>query len=312
MSNNKNILLCDMGGTHARFAKYVSKGTYSDFKKYRLNDFKSFSDIIEKYIAQVGQSFQTARFACARAPVDGVIQYKRHAGDPDYLIDFNAIKTQFLWDDLTVLNDLSAGAYGLPLLSDTQTKIILKNNVQPWNDRKIIISVGTGVGHSGVHNNQILDTPGGHYFPPIITDEHKRLESFIRNNKDKNFALIIEDFVSGHGLRSITEFISNKSNNDLKPDEFINHLKHYPDAIRLFFEFLGIHANTITAATGYYGGVYLAGGVIDNLIINNLTDWKAFEKYFRPALVQSMTHRLNGTSVSYVTHDELPLLGLTS
>ena len=66
MSNNQKTLLCDMGGTHARFANLVSKGEYSDFKKYRLNEFDSFSAIIQKYMDDCGLKFTHARFAVAR------------------------------------------------------------------------------------------------------------------------------------------------------------------------------------------------------------------------------------------------------
>lgn len=312
MSNNENILLCDFGGTHARFAKYESKGQYSDFKKYRLNDFESFEDIIAIYMDDCGHNFTGARFASARAAIDGVIHYRRHAGDPIYQINFNKIKDDFNWGDLIILNDLTAGAHGLPLLKPDDSKIILNNDEPPWNNFHSLISVGTGIGYSGNINGQILETPGGHWLPITVTEEHRKIEKFIRRKKDENFALIMEDFISGHGLRAIAGYTSAFPNDDMSPTEFMQDLKHNPDAIRLFFEFLGIYANTVTAITGFYGGLFLTGGVIDNLVKNDLTNWDAFESYFRPKMVQSVNHRLNGTSVSYILNDELPLLGLTS
>lgn len=306
------MLLCDVGGTHARFAKYESKGEYSNFKKYRLNDFESFEGIVGTYYKDTNSKFETARFACARTPVDGRIQYKRHAGDPDFEINFNDTQSHFGWSDLSVLNDLSAGAYGLTLLGNDDTHVVLSNTEKPWNDSRLLISVGTGVGHSGIHNGNILDAPGGHWFPITVTEEHRKVEKFIRSKKDENFTLIMEDFVSGHGLRSVAECTSAFPNDDMTPDEFLRELKNNPDAIRLFFEFLGIYANTFTAMTGFYGGIYLTGGVIDNLIKHDLVNWEAFESYFRPAMVHGVTHRLESASVNYVLHDELPLLGLTN
>lgn len=312
MSNNDNILLCDMGGTHARFAQHESQGVYSNFKKYRLRDFQSFEDIIQFYMDDTGLEFSDARFSLARTPMNGRIEYARHAGDPEYIIDFNLIEEKFNWSKPQYLNDLEAAAHGVKHLDNNQTETVLGAQGEKWNDNKIVISVGTGVGHAGIFNNQIIRTTGGHWLPITVTEEQRKIESFIRKKKDKSFALIMEDFVSGRGLRDIAEATSGQSNESLSPSNFMQNLKNNPDAIRLFFELLGLYAHNIVSITGFYGGVYLTGGVIDNLIKNNLIDWSAFEKYFRPDMVDGVTHRLDSTQISYVLHDELPLLGLTS
>ena len=310
--SQEQILLCDMGGTHARFAKFVEHGEYTDFKKYRLHDFSSFEDIVQKYIDDTNSSFQNARFAVARTPQNGVISYKRFAGDPDYKIDFNTIKTQFKWDNLITLNDLEAGAHGARILDAEQSQILIPSKTENINDHRILISVGTGVGHAGIMNDQILRTAGGHFFPVTVTEEHRKVETFIRDKKDKSVALIMEDFVSARGLRMITEYVTGQNNEDLSNAEFMDHLKNHPDASRFFFEFLGLHAQNIVSVTGFYGGVYLTGGVIDTLIHHKLDSWDAFAIYFCPAMVPVVRDRLNSTPINYVLHDELPLLGLTA
>jgi glucokinase len=310
MSNN-NTLLCDMGGTHARFARLVEHGEYADFKKYRLNDFTSFENIVQTYMDETGLVFQDGLFAVARTPINGRIEYSRHAGDPDYIIDFNITQSYFKWMNLKILNDLEAGAYGVNIIKDNQLQTLLTVKGDVWNANKTLISVGTGVGHAGVFNNQILQTAGGHFLPITVTETHRKIEKYMRKKKDATLSLIMEDFVSGRGLRMIAEYVSAFPNDDLTPEEFMSDLRNHPDAITLFFEFLGLYAHNIVSVTGFYGGVYLTGGVIDNLIKNNLTDWAAFEKYFRPPMLSVVNDRLNSTSVSYVTHDELPLLGLT-
>ena len=76
-----------------------------------------------------------------------------------------------------------------------------------------------------------------------------------------------------------------KKNDHLSNSDFMEHLKEHPDASRLFFEFLGIHAQNLVSITGFYGGVYLTGGVIDYLIKYDLVDWDSFSLYFRPEMV---------------------------
>ena len=109
----------------------------------------------------------------------------------------------------------------------------------------------------------------------------------------------------------IAEYTSGVKNTDLSNEDFFAHLKTNGDAVRLFFECLGLHAHNLVSVFGFYGGVYLAGGVIDYLIRHDLADWQAFDKYFKPKMVSSVNDRLNGCAVHYVLHDELPLLGLT-
>jgi len=299
MKMKKNILLCDIGGTHARFAKFEAKGEYSHFKKYCLNDFQSFEYIVEKYHDETGLKFETARFSVARTPMNGRIEYQRHAGDPDYIIDFNVLEKQFGWSNVLYLNDLEAAAYGVNILDEKQTKVILKSKGDVWNNHKIIISVGTGVGHAGIFDDKIMRTCGGHWLPVTVTDEHRAIEQYVRNQKDADHALIMEDFVSGRGLRSINEYYGG-TGDDLTSN-----------TIRLFFEFLGLYAHTVVSVTGFYGGVYLTGGVIDHLVGHGLVNWEAFEKYLRPAMVSVVEQRLHSTPINYVLNDELPLLGLT-
>lgn len=313
----ENILLCDLGGTHARFARYVSRGQYDHFKKYRLQDFTAFEDIIRAYYDETGQTFQSARFATATDPINGVINYSRFAGDPIAHIDFNLCEQKFGWipQNVRYLNDLEAGAYGLPLLSDDTVKCICRqkneSNIQ-WNNHKILISIGTGAGHAALFHDHVLRTVGGHFLPVTVTEEHRKVEQYIKQSKNNDLSLIAENFVSARGLSMIAEILIGKSYKDIPFEDLLNDLHNYPDVIRLFFEFLGIHVQTIVSVMGFYGGVYLGGGVMDHLIKNNLTNWDAFEAYFRPNMVSVVNDRLYATPVYYILHDEMPLLGLTT
>ena len=310
MSNN--ILLCDMGGTHARFARLDGHGAYSQFEKYKLNEFSAFGDIIQTYMDDTGLSFSKARFAVARQPENGVITYKRFAGDPDYEINFPALERQFGWFDCIYLNDLEAAAHGANALQADQMQEVVPATKTPVTENKVVISVGTGVGHAGIYGRDILKTAGGHYLPVTVTEEQRKVEAFIRDRKDASLSLIMEDFVSARGLKMITEYITGQSVDDLSDEALFETLKSQPHAIRLFFEFLGLHAHNLVSVFGFYGGLYLAGGVIDHLVKHNLTDWNAFTAYFKPPMLQTIHDRMDGCAVNYVLHDELPLLGLTT
>lgn len=312
MSNNQNILLCDIGGTHARFARYIKRGEYHDYKKYRLDSADSFDRIIQNYLDDSGVEFDSASFAVARTAVDGVIAYKRFAGDPDYVIDFPALQKAFGWVRLDYMNDLAAAAHGTKVLQKQQTKMVAAPVNPPRNRDKVLVSVGTGVGHAFIVNEeQVLRTHGGHMLPVTVTAEQRDIEKFIRDKKEETLSLITEDFVSPRGLRMMTEYLTGRENMTMGHDEFADELKKCPDAVRLFFEFLGLHVHNLVSVTGFYGGVYLSGGVIDFLVQDKLTNWDAFDDYFRPSMVNVVNDSLGGVAVEYVTETDLPLIGLT-
>jgi len=311
MSNN-NILLCDIGGTHARFARYVKRGAYDNFKKYRLRKFITFKDVIQNYLDDVSLNFDQACFSTSGVPIDDVIDYKRFEGDDHFKIEFIPLAKHFKWKKWQQKMDSQAGGLGLSVLSDNIASPIIPAKSMPINSKKILIAVGTGIYHALVNGHDVSTQTDGHYLPVTVTDEQRAVEKFIRKKKNPNLSLIMEDFVSARGLRHIAEYTSTFSNFDLSPEDFMVDLKRNPEAVRIFYEFLGLYVHMITTITGHYGGVYLTGGVIDHLIKNDLSNWDAFEKYCRPPMLPVVNNRLSGISVSHILHDELPLLGLTT
>lgn len=315
MSNDENILLCDIGGTHARFARFVKKGKYDHFKKYRLKEFKSFDHIIEAYIQDTGLMFTEARFAAAKTPVNGVISYKRSEHDPDFDINFPHLQRHFNWPMLLHLDDMEPAILGATWLNEHQPeklKTVIPSKEKPWNNNTLLISVGTGLGFAHDLNWQAYATPGGHVLPLTVTNEHRQVEAFARARKDHKLSLVMEDFVSLGGLKMIHSYMTGDEGHDLSPEEFMAGLQSQPDVTRLFFEFLGLYAHMVTCCTAFYGGIFLTGGVLDHLIAAKLTDWKAFEKYFRAPMLPVVNARLESTAVHYILHDEVPLLGLTT
>ena len=311
MSDNQT-LLCDIGGTHARFARLSEIGAYDNFKKYKLNEFDAFEDIIRNYLDDSGLTFTAARFAAAREAVNGVIAYKRSIYDPDYEINFPALQKNFQWNECRHLLDLEAGGMGLRALHANQSKTVIPNTKAPLNDNPVLISVGTGIAHALVSSQSVSRSTDGHFLPITVTDEHRKVEAYIRKRKDKNLSLIMEDFVSGRGLRMITTSVSGVNCEGMNNDDFVKHLHMNPDAVRLFFEFLGLYAHNVITVSGHYGGLFLTGGVIDRLVENNLTDWDAFHACFNPSMLPVVKDRLSSVAIHYLLHDELPLLGLTT
>lgn len=315
MSNNDNILLCDIGGTHARFARLVKAGEYDNFRKYHLKSFDDFPHIISTYIKESELTFSSARFAAAKTPVNGIISYKRTSHDPDYEINFPVIREHFKWDNLLHLDDMQPALMGAIYLNNNkpdQLSTVIEAREAAWNANTILLSIGTGLGYAHAKDGEPFCTPGGHILPLTVTAEHREVEAFIRSHKDPSQSLIMEDFVSLGGLKMIDSFVNGKIDTDPSVENFMARLNETPNVSRLFFEFFGLYAHMVTCCTGFYGGMFLTGGVLDHLIKHDLADWDAFKTYFSPPMLPVVNARLNSVSVHYLTHDEMPLLGLTT
>lgn len=306
-----DILLADIGGTHARLAVLDTSGTYKKFQKYRLDEFSAFSEIIHTYQLDAGATFKSARFSMARTPVDRVISYKRFAGDPDYKIDFNELEKEFGWSPLLIFNDLEAAAMGLSVLPADSADLVVSPQGGRENAAKVLVSVGTGVGHAYVAPQGIFKTHGGHFIPPLLNDRHHAFMRFVAGKKADGLSLIAEDFVSSRGLVMAAEFVTGRNYGDAFSPDLRQALRAYPEITRLFFQALGVHAHILVSATGFYGGVYITGGVIDHLVDGDFADWQAFQEGFYNKMVSVVDRSLRSTPVYYVRERELPLLGLS-
>lgn len=307
-------LLVDIGGTHARLAILDSPGRYSGFHKYRLNDVAGFADIIRRYQQDTGRAFNQARFAHAREAVDGVIAYKRHAGDADYAIDFNALKKEFGWSSTARFNDLEAAMMGVPFLTPAHhVDPVITSSGAPENDHRLLVSIGTGQGHAALINGAVIKTHGGHFLPPVMEGKiHEGLRAFIRAKKDSAYSVMIEDFISSRGLCHMAEYVSGQEVTDVFDGTLVGLMKENPDIARLFFDYLGAQAHVVAGGTGLYGGVYYTGGVIDYLYDHDLCDWAAYHRTLKSRMVSVVDQSYASIPVYYVRERELPLLGLTS
>lgn len=288
-------VLADMGGTNLRLA-FADKP--AEIKRYSIKDFLSFDETLRDFAPDVSALY----LASAITPLSGIIEDKRFGEDVHWRIDLEQLKTGFSLSELVVLNDLEAAAYSLEDLQDSDVTALLKPRVpQVHFDHppKLLVGIGTGIGHAFLFTKTetkpfVQRTHGGHIPAFGITAEQRELINLLQSRHALNRDLIMENIVSGHGLWTMQELIGKE------------------EALKFFWEFLGLYCNTIVSLSGSYGGVYLTGGIMEDMVQDNTIDIPSFEKFFVRPMVDVVVESLRATPVHYCHELNLPIMGLSS
>jgi glucokinase len=283
-----SVVLGDLGGTNLRLSKDGGK----TIETFLIADYPSFDGVLKNFAPEASELY----LASAYTPLDGIIEDKRFADKAHWRIDVNALGVKTI-----VLNDLEAAAYGLSVLPDDQTKSLLKSTgPQRQFDQppKLLIGIGTGIGHAFLFERAgqkpfVLRTHGGHVPAFAITKEQEDIVKRLRAKHSLDRDFIMENVIGGKGLWTLAEDIGKDA------------------AISFFWEFLGLYTNMLVSVAGAYGGVYLCGGIMDDMVEEGTIDADGFEEFFRRPMVSSVTESLAATPVSYVADVNLPILGLS-
>lgn len=287
-------ILADLGGTHLRLAR---ADTPSKIQKFVIADFPDIQSVLKTYEPNI----QNLYLAAAIHPRDGVIEDKRFGNKSHWVIDLENLKSSMQIENIYVLNDLEAAAFAISALNDKNTTKILKpknSSAHFENPPKLIVGIGTGIGHAFLFEKKDLKpfvqrSHGGHMLPTAITQEQKDVLSKISDVKSTSRDMIVEDIVSGNGMQTLMKFYSKT------------------ESLRIFSEFLGLYCHTLVSACGAYGGVYLTGGVMDELMASGDFRIQSFETYFHRPMVPVVVESIESTPVYYAQESNMPIMGLS-
>ncbi len=286
-------LLADLGGTYLRLAR---AGDIASIKKYAIAEYTDIGAVLQEF----GVPAKRLYLAAAIHPRNGIIEDTRFGAQSRWSIHLEDLKKAFSLEAIEVLNDLEAAAYGLCDLPQDALEALVKpqNNTAHFaNPPKLIIGIGTGIGHAFLfqrpHEQAFVQrSHGGHFLPSAVTAEQKKVLADIQSVKPKTRDIIAEDIVSGSGFGTLK---------NLYGEEL---------ALRLFAEFLGIYCHTLCSVAGAYGGVYLTGGAMDELMSRSAFDVASFQAYFHRPMVPVVMETIEATPVYYIRDPYMPIRGL--
>ena len=299
------ILLCDVGGTHVRFALGQNKKIAPH--KMRVDQYPRLQDAILSFL----QSQHTSP--------ESISSYYLAFGNRNEW-DTNPDQIHAILPNTKIhqVNDFEANARGV-LIAEASDFMLLN---RPSGDivshsSKTVFGIGTGLGLAYVCGDSreqfVQRTHGGHMLP-ARSPQHEDLYKFISDAKRD--ILIYEDMLSGRGLFDIYRYLSARNHLDLEymdAEILMRDGKDNPvfqQALEIFFEVLGLFAHQAIAFGYSYGGVYLTGGVIDRLMLAGLFNVQKFMSGFLQQSVPIVLQDVKATPVYWIKDEFISLKGL--
>jgi len=166
------VLLCDTGGTNARFSLVAARGARPEHDvDLKTHNFPAFEDALSVAVESLNAKPRSL-IVCAAGPVD------RHAvrlTNAAWTIDGAEIAVKAGLDQGLLLNDFEAQAFSLPFIEPTWTKPI-GPPVPSIPGVQLILGLGTGLGVAALLNVAgrffALSSEAGHMdFGPLSAEE---------------------------------------------------------------------------------------------------------------------------------------------
>ena len=307
-------ILGDLGGTHFRLAL---ASTPDQVQRYAISDYAAVEDVFDDFLGRsklADTKINTFYLASAVTPRDGIIKDTRFGNSPDgWHIKLADLQQKYAIGDIVVLNDLEAACYALEVPLEKQAELICGGTALR-NHHKILVGVGTGIGHAflikppaELSRPFVHKTHGGHI--AAMAPGHQWLEWMDRWREAHmlNREAIWEDFVSGHGLKSIYRLFHNLDPSvDITPEKILDD----PHVVQSYCEALGQYCHLLVGVTGMYGGLYLSGGVIDALWSAGRFHTDSFKRGFLRNMLPTVRADFESVGVFYAGSSVSAMNGL--
>lgn len=274
-----SFIAADVGGTHARIAIVQAlKATAPDlqqFRSYACAEHADLGALLQRYVDEVGRDApdvsipRSAVIACAGYVIERKLV---HANLP-WIVDIERLKLRLGLDSLEFINDFEAVATAVVGLPEHGMHGVLPAASGMPGQPVLVLGAGTGFGAAlcvqTASGLLVVPTEAGQAGFAPATDRGLRLLNLWRGRQAR---VRIEDVLSGPGLLRVYQGLCELD--DLpqlfaSPAEVSMHAATdalASAAVDIFCSELGSVCSDLALATGAFGGVRLAGGVLPHLL----------------------------------------------
>jgi len=276
------ILAGDVGGTSTRLAGFgLAAGALALRVEgtYPSREFAGLDEILAAFIAA---HELTIRHACIG--VAGPVRGGRCATtNLPWHLDERHLAEGLGLPHATLINDLEATAFGVPLLTPADLAVLQEGDADAAGNRAIV-AAGTGLGEAGLHwdgaRHHPFATEGGHADFAPHDDEQVELLHFLRLELGR---VSWERVVSGPGLVNVFRFLCDTGRFDV--EAWLSAGIETGDAaaviataglerrsplaeraLALFVRLYGAEAGNLALKLMASGGVYLGGGIAPKIL----------------------------------------------
>jgi glucokinase len=269
-------LVADIGGTNIRLA-ITEDNKLSAILTYQCAEFPSLIDVIRQYIKEQNLEGESINACLAIAcPTDDDLISMTNL---PWKFSQKALKEDLKLNSLTLINDYTAIAMAIPLLTDEQKVKIGGGEASP---KKPIAVCGPGTGLGVANLVNINDQwhcvggEGGHTdFAPVDDVEIQILQQLKTVKKRVSY----EQLLSGYGLEQIYRAlvainsdgvsfsdVEKLSAKEISSNAISGDCEICQQALAQFCKVLGSFAGNLTLTTGSLGGSYIAGGIVPRFV----------------------------------------------
>lgn len=317
------ILAGDIGGTKTSLALFeIQKNILISHSKHQFvsQNFETFNDVIRKFIQMSPDAVITSASFGIAGPI---IDERCQTTNLPWNISAQNLREQLEIDNVYLLNDLEATAYGMLYLCDDDF-LELNPNAIASKGNCAVIAAGTGLGEAILYfdgkNYHPIASEGGHCdFAPLSLQQDALLQ-WLRHRFPEHVSL--ERVLSGPGIRALYDFLlesgfanesdylKNMSESDNKSARISEGALLHDDplcieTLRLFCEIYGAESGNLALKSMSLGGVFIGGGIAPKIIpfLQKETFYNAFaaKGRFEPML--------RNISVKVSLNNETALLG---
>ncbi len=262
-------LLADVGGTYTRLAIALPGADLAAAATYANADHADFEALLRRYLGSLNADMRPRRAAVSVAcPVTGEIV---RLTNRDWSISTHSLRRRFNLDTVCVVNDFTAVALAIPDLRPEERVQIGHGSAQPAAPIAVL-GPGTGLGVSGLLPTAAgwtaIAGEGGHATLAAGTEAEQDAIACLRNRYAHVSA---ERVLCGNGLVDLYRCLARNPASDITPEEVTTRAVSGGDetaaaALAMFFGFLGGVAGNLALTLGALGGVYIAGGIVPQLL----------------------------------------------
>jgi glucokinase len=266
-------LMADIGATNTRCALVDDKGEELAAEVFHNRDFASLTTLLKSYLEHRRATDRPKRAALAvAAPI---------VGDEVRMLNINwhfsqaELRSELGLTELTVCNDFAAIAWGLPYFVETDLHTIGRGE-KAAGAALATLGPGSGLGIGALVPTTdgwaVMTGEGGHSTLPATTREEADVIARIRDRYEGHCSA--ERVLSGPGLVNLyvalAELAGQAQPAPLTPADVTTRAKQNEPLARkaqlMFFAFLGTVAGDLALTTGARGGVFIAGGIVPQLL----------------------------------------------
>src|SRR6266853_1523831 len=275
-----NVLAGDVGGTTTRLGLFDVSSTRPralTIRALRTLDFPDLAVMISSFLDSEASGASSIGSACfgVAGPVAGDVADLTNV---PWRVDANRVAKTFGLPRVSLLNDLEAMAYSLPVLLDSEVRVLQAG--RPVSKGSIaVIAAGTGLGQA------VLNCVDGRYRAQAAEAGHAdfaartdRDVTLLRDLTRRRGRASVEDVISGPGLTNIYRAIHGggcSANVDVQSpsaSEAISSAalngacKGCAEVLELFVDAYGAESGNLALRAVAVGGVFIGGGIAPKIL----------------------------------------------